>query len=218
MAANLITRDGVEFLLVNTTNGSDIPAGHAMITANLKETKGNVIPVETKHRNVVLPEYVCPDSVDKKFQSVLINTFYNLAKQRLEVAMEESNRMARELPLSEFSIDSLLSFFSRVAISTRLTGESVAAWFDSSATGKSIAAKIAAKSDWTEAKRQSEGKKYRDLFVKTASPNHGINPNTCTVLLAMLDDTDKESNMYETLAARWQATITKSQNSEVDAL
>jgi hypothetical protein len=214
---SIITKDGQQFALVNTTNGTEVPAGFAMITANLREVKGSSITADQKHRNVVIPEFTCPESVEKKFAPVLIDKFYSLAKDYLEVQMTESNRMLREIPLSAFSIDNLLSFFARVAVSSRLTSESVGAWFDSSATGKAIVAKVAAKTE-DAAQRATMLKKYRDLFCKTASPNHGINPNTCTVLLTLLSEDDKESNVYETLANRWQATITKSQESEVDSL
>lgn len=213
MAAQVLTitrDDGSFFYPVGTTNGADVPEGGVILTANVRETKGNTCPVERKHRNVVIPEYILPESVPKQFQCVLLDKFYSLAKQYLETVMEESDRMAREIPVEAFSIPSLLEFFGRVAVSNRLTGETVGLWFDASATGKSIMAKCAAKGTSVQ--------KYRDLFIKTASPNHGINPNTCTVLLALMDESDSAEGIGATLVNRWNATVQKSQNSEVDAL
>lgn len=209
---NTITRDGVDYYLVNTTNGSEVPNGYAMVTSNLRETKGSNIPAAQKHRNIVIKEFSLPE-VQDKFRAVLIDKFYGLAKARLDAYMEESNRMLPQVPCSAFTIDALLEYFSQVAVSNRLTGEAVGAWFDTSATGKYIAERCGA-----DEAGKAKARKYRDLFVKTASPNHGINPNTCTTLLATLQEEDKESSIYSALATKWQATITKSQQSEVDSL
>lgn len=206
-----ITRDNKSFYVVNTTTGTDPAAGFVVIDANLKETaKTGVIPADRKHRNITIPEFVLGETVPKQFQSVLLAKIYELAKSYLADVMFESDRMLKEIPVEEMTIDSLLAYFGRVAVSQRLSAESVAAWFDSSATGawiKSRAGDDAAKL-----------KTYRDLFVKSAAPNHGINPNTCTALLATLQDADKEHKIYEALATKWQATVTKSQESSAPAL
>lgn len=207
-----ITRDGVTYLCVNTTNGSDVPVGFSLITANLRETKDSKITPEQKHRNVVIPEFSLPQ-VEDKFRSVLLEKFYELAKSYLEAKMEESNRMLREIPAADFSIDSLLRYFSERVQSSRMTGEAVAAWFDASATIQALTKRFG---DSAEGKAKLQ--KVRTLYVKTASPNHGINPKTCESLLATLDDGDKESAIYTALATKWNATIQKSQASEVDFL
>jgi hypothetical protein len=217
MSTNTISRDGKTYFVVNTTNGTEYATGEVLITANLRETKGSNIPADQKHRNIVISEFSLP-SVEDKFRTVLLEKFYELAKARLEVFMEESNRMLREIPAEAFTIDSLLAFFSERVQSSRLTGETVGAWFDTSATAKYLTAKLNQKHQDNTTAAAAALRKYRDLFVKTASPNHGINPNTCQSLLAVLQDGDKESNIYAALATKWNATITKSQASEVDSL
>lgn len=208
----VIERDGSKFFPVGTTNSYDVPAGAVVLTANLKETKGTVVPTERKHRNVVIPELSIPESVPKQFGTVLLDKFYNLAESYFKSVMEETDRMAREIPADAFSIDNLIAYFGRQAVSSRLNGDMVAAWFDSaeSATGEYIRNKTQGDA--------AKYKKYRDLFIKSAAPNHGINPNTCTVLLATLQDADADHPIYENFAAKWQATIDKAATSDVDAL
>lgn len=194
------------FILVNTTNGTEVPKGYVLISDNMRETKGNTVTPETRYRNILIPEFDLSE-VSDKFRSVLAAKMYELAKARLEVANEESNRMIRQLPPEEFTVSSLLEFFGRRVESNRLTGESVGLWFDASATAQKI-----------KSKAPEKLQKFRDLFVKTASPNHGINPNTCQALLATLESSDVESSIGATLAGKWQATIEKSKASEVESL
>ena len=193
-------------LIVSSTNGTEPESNEVFITANLRETKGSTLNPALRYRNICIPEFSFPD-VPKELVRIVIAKFNDLAKDRFEDAMLESNRSAVSLPLEMFSKASLLQYFSTVSVSQRLTGEMVAAWFDASATAKKIAAKAPEKM-----------KAYRDLFIKTASPNHGINPNTCTALLATMEEADAEGGIGETLAGKWAATVKKSQESEVSAL
>lgn len=210
---NSMVRDGVTFVLVHTTNTSAPNPAEILITANLRETAKQTVKDDQRYRNVCIPEFSLPE-VEDRFRKVLIEKFVELAKSFLEDKMDESARMMREIPQSSFSIDSLLGYAARVAVSGRMTGEQVAAWFDTSHTGQYIKEKV----QGTDAEKAAQVKKYRDLFVKTASPNHGINPNTCTALLATMRKEDTETTVGAALATKWQATITKSSASEIDSL
>lgn len=214
MATNKITRT-VEgkgeqsFYLVHTTNTVEPDKGETLISANLRETKEKKVTDEQRYRSIAIAEFSLP-TVEDKFRKVLVSKFYELAKERLEDLMAESNRMLREVNCSLFTVESLLEYYAIVAVSQRLTGDAVAAWFDNSSTGKYIVQRCGTDT--------AKLKKFRDFYIKTASPNHGINPKTCEALLATMQVEDAASGIGETLAGKWQATIKKSQDSEVDSL
>lgn len=207
MASNIIETNGSKFYVVNTTNETQPEKGQVMISANLRETEKKQVKPEERYRNIIIAEFSLP-SVEDKFRPVLLEKLYELAKSRLEAEMVESNRMARQVPCSNYTIEGLLDYYSQVAVSGRLSKEAVESWFADSETRKYILGK----------KDEATAKKWGDLYAKLASPNHGINPQTCTALLAAIQPKDLESNIASAIATRMQQTIDKSNQSLVEAL
>ncbi len=194
-------------LLVNTTTGTPIPTGCVLITANLRTTDDRPVADEERYRNIVIPEFSIL-SVPAQFQSILLAKLYELAKLRFESAMKDSNRMLSVVPADDYTISSLLAWFATHAASGRLSKESVTTWFLASATYALV----------LDRKGTTEAQKWVELFAKLASPNHGVNPNTCRILLASLQPADLATDIGESIAGKLGATVAKSEQSQVEGL
>ncbi len=199
-------------ILVNTTNGADIPKGYVQLSANMREMKdkqGNVIPLDPamRYRNAIIPELVLPASVETRFQSVLLEKLYAIAKAQFDNHMEESKRHATHIDPANYTLAGILAYYETDVTSGRMTKESVGAWFDGTDTAKFINQKDA-----------TQTAKYRGFFMKMASPNHGINVNTCRAMLAVMQEGDLDSAMGKGIANKLAATIEKSEVSQLPML
>jgi hypothetical protein len=194
--------------LVNTTNGSEVPQGMVQLSSNLRETASKAPTPEQRYRNVLIKELILSASVEDKFKPVLLDKLYSLAKERFEEAMEASNRLATTVPQEDYTIAGLLSFYATDAKSGRMTKESILDWFNTSTTQAYITGKVG----------EAKAKVYGEQYAKFASPNHGVNPNTCRALLATLQPEDMSYAIPAALASKMQATISKSEQSLIAAL
>lgn len=207
MSANQITVDQSLFFVVHSTNTSEGAATEVQISANLRETKDSKVTDAQRYRNIWIPEYSLP-SVEDKFRPVLLSKLYDLAKQRFELDMEESSRLATKVPASNYTLAGLLEFFASQSVSGRITKESAEAWYKESA----VRAYILGKKD------EATAAKYGLYYTKLASPNHGTNPKDATSLLAMIQPADLETTIGAAFATRLQQTIDKANTSQVEAL
>ncbi len=192
--------------LVNTTNGADIPKGFVQISANQREVKGTTLDPAMRYRNFMMAELTLP-TIDDRFRSVLLEKLYSLAKERFEADMEDSKRLATYVVTADYTVEGLLAFYATDAKSGRMTKESIGVWFDASATAAYITSKNA-----------EQTAKYREAFCKLASPNHGMNPNSCRAMLAILQPGDMENAVTAGLASKLSATIKKSEESTLETL
>lgn len=192
---------------VNTTNGDNIPAGFVLISNNLRDTKEVKPTAEQRYRNVVIPELSIP-SVESRFIPMLLEALYGVATRRFAALMEETNRNAKEVSSDDYTLSALLSYYETEATSGRLNKQQVLDWFKA---GDTFAAVLLKKGD-------KEAAKWVELFGKFASPNHGVNPNTCRVLLASMQPKDAASDIGKAIAASMQRTISKSEATQVEGL
>lgn len=211
MSTNQITVNGSTFFLVHSTNTSEANGAEVQISANARETAANKVSDAQRYRNIWIPEFSLP-SIEDKFRPVLLSKLYELAKSRFELDMEESNRLATQVPASNYSLSGLLDFFATQSLSGRMTKEAVEAWFIGSATRAYIVSK----------KDEATATKYGQQYAKMASPNHGVNPPTCTALLSVMQPADLSgetaSSVATAIATRLQQTIDKANTSQVEAL
>lgn len=210
MNANQLTSEnGIVQFIVHTVNTNEVPANCIKIDANIRNSKSQQVAEDQRYRNIVIPEFSLPN-IEDKFRVVLITKFEELAKARFEGEMKE-NRSAKTVLASNYTIDSLLEFFSTQATSNRLTAAAIEEWFKNSETRKFIISR----------KDETTADKYGKLYAKVASPNHGINPPTCTALIAAIQTGDLEAEsttVVEAITSRLQATIDRANKSEVDML
>jgi hypothetical protein len=199
-------------ILVNTTNGAEIPADHVQISSNLRETEkmvkeGKSVPADQRYRNAIIKALEVP-SIEERFRPLVLDTLYTVAKSRFEKWMEETNRSAKEIESEDYTVDSLLAWYATDAVSGRMTKEQVVAWFKAGDTYKLV----------NEKKGEKQAASWLELFGKMASPNHGVNPNTCRVLLAGMQPLDAASEIGKAIAVKLGNTIAKSETSQVEGL
>lgn len=196
---------------INTTNGAAIPAGYVQISCDIRDTEKVTVDANNRYRNILIKELSLPQ-IEDKLRPVLLDKLYSLAKEQFDDLMKSSNRMAREVNQADYTVTGILSYYATDAKSGRVTKESILEWFDGSATKAYLMAAFAAKGT----PQAVTG--YRDSYAKLASPNHGIGPNTCRSILAVLQAGDLNNAVCEAVAKRLQTTIEKSEASTVAAL
>lgn len=204
-------------LRINTTNtpADELPKAHALISANARDTDKVKVPPEQRYRNVLIPELSLP-SVEDKFRAVLLDKLYSLASERFTGLMQETKRMATTLNADDYTVAGLLAYYATDASNGRMTAESIKDWFKDSTTAAFILNAATKKVGTAGAPGIVEG--YAINYAKLASPNHGLNPNTCTALLAILQPEDLKHPIPVALASKLQATINKATVSAVAAL
>lgn len=193
---------------VNTTNGATIKTGFVQISADIREVTKDGVVVKAvadheRYRNIVIPELLLPQ-VEDSLRLILLAKLYELAAEQFKSLMTDSNRMATTVELADYTVTGLLKFYNTDAKNGRMTKEAISEWFSSSATATYI-----------KGKNAGALKGYADNYAKVASPNHGLNPNTCRSLIAVLQPADTTHAIAAFIVTRLQQTITKSEVSQV---
>ena len=189
------------FYTVNTTNGATILPGMVQISADTRDTANVTVAADQRYRNILIKELVLSGTEDK-LKPILLAKLYSLAAEQFKEFMDSTGRTGRTVDQNAYTVDGLLRFYSTEAKSGRMTKESVLEWFDSSATRQFI-----------NGKNPAAVAGYRENYAKLASPNHGVNPNTCTALLAVIQDSDTTHPVCAAIATKMQATIDKANKS-----
>ena len=196
---------------INTTNGATIPAGMVQISCDIRDTEKVKVDDNNRYRNILIKELSLPQ-VEDKLRPVLLDKLYSLAKEQFDDLMKSSNRMAREVNQTDYTVTGILSYYATDAKSGRVTKESILEWFDGSST-KAYLIDAFLKKGTPQAING-----YRDSYAKLASPNHGIGPKTCRSILAVLQADDLSNPVCEAVVKRLQATIEKSEVTLVEAV
>lgn len=133
--------------MTDTTNASSltifsaptaVPAGRVEIRATWKssEKKGRTVDATRSHRSIHIHEWDL-SAVPSKFDAIVRQALVRVAVSVLESACDTPDgsgaNMVREIAPELFTVDALLAHAARKAESTRLSAESIGAWFDSSA-------------------------------------------------------------------------------------
>lgn len=209
LSRNLDTLNNI--YLVNTTNGATIPTGMVQISSDIRDTDKVKVNDNQRYRNILIKELSLPQ-VEDKLRPVLLDKLYSLAKEQFDDLMKSSNRMAKEVNQADYTVTGILSYYATDAKSGRVTKESILEWFDGSETKAYLLDAFMKKGT------PNAVTGYRDSYGKLASPNHGIGPNTCRSILAVLQAGDLNNPVCEAVVKRLQATIEKSEASTVAAL
>lgn len=115
-----------------------VPAGRIEIRATWKssEKKGRTVEATRAHRSIHVQEWDL-SAVPSKFDAIVRQALVRVAVSVLESACDTLDgsgaNMVREIAPALFTVDALLAHATRKAESTRLSAESIGAWFDASA-------------------------------------------------------------------------------------
>lgn len=194
-------------LHVNTSNSTFVPAGMIQLSFNLRNAKDNTPTDNERYRNVLIPELVFPTTVDARFRPILLTKFIELAKSRFDRAMVDSKRMATSVPAEHYTVDGLLNWFVADNKPGHFTKETILEWFNTSATCAYI-----------KSKNSAAASGYSTNYGKLVSPNPGINLQTCTALLAVIQPEDISNPLVQTLVSKLQMVLDKANQSAVKAL
>lgn len=195
-----LSANNVNLLTISSVPAEKLESGMMQIVARWKDSEKKKISPNNRARAIIIPESLwieklqCEVTDEAKEISLalrahILDSFAELAKSYLSAIAEESNWLRTQVPLSHFTITSLLNWQAeQAAISGRLNGEEIAAWVAESATVKAVA-----KTHGAEI-----GKALGEQFVKLASPNHGLTPEKAAKILSNLwnpDDTDSNTGL-----------------------
>lgn len=140
-----------------------VPAGRIEIRASWKssEKKGRTVDPSRAHRSIHIHEWdmsTVPSKFDAIVRSALVRVAVTVLESLCDSGDDSGANMVREASAALFTVDALLAHAARKAESTRLSADTIGAWFDASALAAWIRS---TKGD--AAPRLT--KIYRDLFT-----------------------------------------------------
>lgn len=197
----------IAMIQVSSVPALAVSKGMVQITTRTRTSEKNPnIPEGQRSRSIIVPELVVTD-VPSKFQRLLIAKLYELATAQLAGIWKE-NPQVSEVPAALWSIDSLLTYFSREAESNRLTKDSIAAWLKQSKLGALL--------------EEKKAKNWQDRILGLAAPVLQLSEEDCTKVIATLGkfEEDTEHLICQQLIARIQnrLELLRKQNQEVTEL
>lgn len=172
----------VTLIPVSTVAPVVIPKGMIAVTVSAKETKktGAIDPSQKK-RAIVIPEWT--PNVSSKYVSTVCEALHRIAKDQLAAIWKDAD--PKEIAAALFTEDSLLAYAARIAESSRLTKESVEAWFIDSEFRKNLASK------YSEKQIQNIGARLQNLAAPVPSYSEA-QYHAVLSLFAEFDSTEDE--------------------------
>jgi len=127
-------------LTITTVPATTVPAGKIQIIARArggkdKDGKKIEIPADQKSRSIIIDEL--KPAVSSKYVSLVCAALYETAKQQLD-AQWVKDPMIRETDSALYLEDALLAYAARESESKKLTGDSIALWWNQSELKKSL--------------------------------------------------------------------------------
>jgi hypothetical protein len=179
------------------------------VRKNGDKEKGTI----AESRHILMPEIrlgLREDGLPSKFVEYIRGALYETAKKQLTKMWDDAgNSMFVEVPANIWNVDSLLLFASLENESTRLTKESISAWF----IGSELLARIQAIENTD--KRIALQKKYADAFTKCAAPQIPHSLNACEDLKKKLEsvesEAERDSTVFRGIMARLNSRIVELQ-------
>lgn len=178
----------------------EITAGLFLLVWTQKTTEKRKVEDADKYRAVMLPKFQQHeelkevDGVRAVFQTAIYEAM-EVAARKLLGNFCKANMKATEVPASVFDLSNILVAMEEQQTSARLSGDTIAAWYDTSETGKKNATRYG-----DDEKGKEKAAKLRSKYLSLASNNPAISPELAGRMLAYLEDADSKHTMYAAIA------------------
>lgn len=174
------------------------PAGTYALEKRARSTQQNPVDASNRYRVAFVPEQpllIAQDGVSSKFAALVQARIHDIAQERFAALLAEEGMSLQALEPRMFTVDALLSYWAEERDRSRITKESLLAWFDSSATAASLSEK--GRQLWRTRLPGILAPMYRNAFTS----------NEATQIVAKLADADMGDPHAVMLANRLQIII-----------
>ena len=193
---------------VHLYTDTSIPtAGHRMSVIRWKVKKGEAEGKKLPTVYVNVPDLRVQDFLPSSLSTALKTAVEDMQDSIIRATIVTEHTAgtpltAINIPASSLSYEGIAAWAAQQAISNRLSGDLITAWFNANLREPLLIAILTKNADLEEDKLNAMVAKYRETIVSLASPRTSLNEQTAQVVLKALSLVEDSDKVHEQLTSK----------------